>query len=128
TTVSNDPEEYARRMEGRVKAGYTFLKMDLGIQLLRGQENMVTAPHVLDRRDFSRIEHPFTGIQITDRGIARLAEFVAAVRERVGYEIPLAADHFGHMGVNSCIRLGRALERYQIAWLEDLVPWFYTDM
>jgi L-alanine-DL-glutamate epimerase-like enolase superfamily enzyme len=128
TTVSDDPEEFARRMEGRVKAGYTFLKMDLGIQLLRGQDNLVTAPHVYDRRDLSRIEHPFTGIQITDRGIARLAEFVAAVRERVGYEIPLAADHFGHMGVNSCIRLGRGLEPYQMAWLEDLVPWFYTDM
>lgn len=35
---------------------------------------------------------------------------------------------FGHIGVNSCIRLGKALERFQMAWLEDLVPWKYTEM
>ena len=50
--------------------------------------------------------HPFTGIEITDKGIALLGEYVAAIREVVGMEIPLAADHFGHIGVNSCIKLG----------------------
>ncbi len=128
TTVSEEPDEYARRMGERVAKGFTFLKMDLGIQLLRGQKDMVTMPSVLDRREFNLVEHPFTQIQVTDRGMARLAEFVAAVRQKVGYEIPLAADHFGHLVVNSCIRLGRALEPFQMAWLEDLVPWFYTDM
>jgi L-alanine-DL-glutamate epimerase-like enolase superfamily enzyme len=53
---------------------------------------------------------------------------VAQVRKEVGYEIPLAADHFGHLDVNSCIRLGKALEPYQMAWLEDMVPWQYTQM
>ncbi len=43
-------------------------------------------------------------------------------------DIPLAADHFGHIGVNSCIRLGRALEKYNLAWLEDMIPWQYTDL
>ena len=28
-------------------------------------------------------------------------------------DVPLAADHFGHIGVNSCIRLGKALEKLQ---------------
>ena len=27
-----------------------------------------------------------------------LAEYVAQVRREVGYEIPLAADHFGQLG------------------------------
>jgi L-alanine-DL-glutamate epimerase-like enolase superfamily enzyme len=49
------------------------------------------------------------------------------VREAVGYEIPLASDHYGHIGVNSCIRLGEALEPYRLAWLEDMIPWMYTD-
>jgi L-alanine-DL-glutamate epimerase-like enolase superfamily enzyme len=49
------------------------------------------------------------------------------VRETIGYEIPIAADHFGHIGIDDCIRLGRALEPYNLAWLEDLVPWQYTD-
>ena len=43
-------------------------------------------------------------------------------------EIPLAADHFGHIGVNSCIRLGKALEKYNLAWLEDMIPWQYTEL
>ncbi len=57
-----------------------------------------------------------------------MADFVAAVREQVGMEVPLSADHFGHIGVNSCIRLGNALEKYNLAWLEDMVPWQYTDL
>jgi L-alanine-DL-glutamate epimerase-like enolase superfamily enzyme len=43
-------------------------------------------------------------------------------------EIPLSADHFGHIGVKSCIRLGKALEPYNMAWLEDMVPWYRTKL
>jgi L-alanine-DL-glutamate epimerase-like enolase superfamily enzyme len=50
------------------------------------------------------------------------------VREIVGFDIPLSADHFGHIGVNSCIRLGKALEKVNYAWLEDMIPWQYTDL
>ena len=78
--------------------------------------------------DLRMLEHPFTGIEITDKGIAMMADYVAQVREVIGMEIPLAADHFGHIGVNSCIRLAKALEKHNMAWLEDMVPWFYTDL
>jgi L-alanine-DL-glutamate epimerase-like enolase superfamily enzyme len=30
--------------------------------------------------------------------------------------------------VNSCIRLGKALQKYNIAWLEDMIPWQYTEL
>ena len=33
----------------------------------------------------------------------------------------------GHIAVDSCLRLGRALEPFTLAWLEDLVPWQLTD-
>lgn len=49
------------------------------------------------------------------------------VREIVGYEIPMSADHFGHFDTNTAIRLGNAVEKYQLAWLEDMVPWMYTE-
>ena len=45
----------------------------------------------------------------------------------VGYEVPIAADHFGHIGIDECLRLGQALEPFNLAWLEDLVPWQFTD-
>src|SRR3712207_6945223 len=35
---------------------------------------------------------------------------------------------FRSLGVNSCIRLGKALERYNIAWLEDMVPWQFGSL
>ncbi len=53
--------------------------------------------------------------------------YVEVIRNAVGYEIPLSSDHFGHFDVNNSIRLGRVMEKYRLAWLEDMVPWFYTD-
>jgi L-alanine-DL-glutamate epimerase-like enolase superfamily enzyme len=43
-------------------------------------------------------------------------------------EIPLSMDHLGHVGVTSIIKLGRAYEKYNLAWMEDVVPWQYTDL
>jgi len=105
--------------------GYTYLKMDLGVQLVQKTPGTVTSPKEGELRT---LEHPFTGIEIRDKGIVMMADYVAQVREAIGMEIPLAADHFGHIGVNSCIRLAKALEKYNMAWLEDMVPWFYTEL
>ncbi len=117
---------YANRMKKRLEMGFTVLKMDLGIRLLRNVPGSLTQPANLENYNWTK--HPFTGVQITDKGIAYLEEYVEKVREGIGYSVPLAADHFGHIGVNSCIRLGKALERFQMAWLEDLIPWTYTDL
>ena len=76
---------------------------------------------------YSNTRHPFTGIQITPKGLEELAKIVENVRNMVGYEIPLSTDHYGHFDLNNCIRLGRALEKYRLAWLEDMVPWQYTE-
>ncbi|MBD3266138.1 mandelate racemase/muconate lactonizing enzyme family protein [bacterium] len=127
TTQSDDPEIYAKRMKKRMDDGFTFLKMDLGISLLKGIKNTITNTYGL-KNNYWDTKHPFTGVEITDKGIQIMADYVKAIREIVGYEIPLAADHFGHIGINSCIRLGKALEPYQMAWLEDMIPWEYTDL
>lgn len=135
TPSSPDPKVYAERMKSRMEKGFTFLKMDFGIQLVKDIPGALIGAGVWDQRkqwseelgSYGMTKHPFTGIQITDLGLEKLTEYVAQVRDIVGYEIPMSADHFGHIGVNSCIRLGHALEKYQLAWLEDMVPWFYTD-
>jgi L-alanine-DL-glutamate epimerase-like enolase superfamily enzyme len=128
TTESHDPRVYAERLKKRMDRGLTWLKMDLGIDLLDGTAGTVTQPSGMSPQELSYTQHMFTGIEVTDKGIAMMADYVAAVREIVGMEIPLAADHFGHIGVNSCIRLGRALEKFNMAWLEDMIPWQYTDL
>ena len=129
TTQSNDPKEFARRMKERIQQnGFTFLKMDLGVGLVERTPGMVTRPLGTSSRDFGNTQHMFTGMELTDKGIAAMADYVAQVREGIGMEVPLATDHFGHIGLNSCIRLGKALEKYNMAWLEDMIPWQYSDL
>ena len=57
-----------------------------------------------------------------------MCEYVAAVRENIGYDMPLSMDHLGHIGVNSAIRLGKAFEKFNLEWMEDVIPWYYTDL
>ncbi|MGH8629930.1 MAG: mandelate racemase/muconate lactonizing enzyme family protein, partial [Burkholderiales bacterium] len=128
TDMSPDPKVYAKRMKERLDKGFTFLKMDLGIRLVAKTPGAITQPLGQLPQEVFRTQHMFTGIEVTDKGIGMMADYVAAVREIIGMEVPLAADHFGHIGVNSCIRLGRALEKHNMAWLEDMIPWQYTDL
>lgn len=94
-----DGTEMGKRLKARMEQGFKFLKMDVGIRLLQGiPDTLIAPPGMLESR---MIMHPFTGIQITDKGIEVLCDYVAAVRAEIGYEIPLAVDHFGQMGVST---------------------------
>jgi L-alanine-DL-glutamate epimerase-like enolase superfamily enzyme len=126
-----------RKLAGRLARGYTMLKMDLGVQPLIGVKGALSWPQGMlpgDRVEaveqldtIQQIMHPFTHVRLTPKGIRLICEYVEQVREIVGDEVPIAADHFGHIGIDDCIRLGHALEPYNLAWLEDLVPWQFTD-
>lgn len=128
TPQSPDAEVAGRRLKERMEMGYTFLKVDFGIGLLDKIPGALNRPLGLSLRDVSNVMHPFTGIEITDKGIGFLEEYVGGIREIIGMEVPLASDHFGHIGLNSCIRLGKAMEKFQLAWLEDMIPWQFTDL
>jgi L-alanine-DL-glutamate epimerase-like enolase superfamily enzyme len=134
TDTSRDPKEFAARLKARADQGYSVLKMDVGIGLLRDIPGTVVNaewssfnPWRFDHRQTSRIEHPHKHIQITDKGIDRMMEYIAAARDAVGWEIPLGVDHWGHVGVEECIRLNRAAERYRLAYSEDSIPWHLFD-
>jgi L-alanine-DL-glutamate epimerase-like enolase superfamily enzyme len=128
TTESRDPKEFGARLKARRDQGFTWLKMDLGINLVANVPGALSMPAGTSMAYGDPVTGPLTGTELTEKGIALMADYVAQVREVVGMDIPLCADHFGHIGVNSCIRLGKALERYNMAWLEDMVPWQYTDL
>ena len=76
---------------------------------------------------YENTKHPFTQIQITDKGLEELVRIVENVRNIVGYDIPLSTDHFGHFDLNNGIRLGKALEKYRLAWMEDLLSCDLTN-
>jgi L-alanine-DL-glutamate epimerase-like enolase superfamily enzyme len=128
TPESSDPQVFGERLKRRTEQGYTFLKMDVGIRLVENIPGTISRPLGTTSRDFGRTQHMFTGMELTPKGIELMSDYVAKVREVVGMEVPLAADHFGHIGVNSCIRLGKALEKHNLAWLEDMIPWQYTEL
>lgn len=137
TPGADNPVTFAETMKKRVEVqGFTWLKMDLGIHVVAKQPGTIVnskfwdgAAGQYDLRTYmgyGNTLHPFTQVQITEKGLAGLAEYVEQVRNAVGYEMPLCADHFGHFDVNNAIRFGRTMEKYRLAWLEDMVPWFDT--
>jgi L-alanine-DL-glutamate epimerase-like enolase superfamily enzyme len=129
TTESKDPKIYAQRMKERKEVmGLTWLKMDLGIDMVSDTPGTLTTPSDLSPWEENNLEHPFIANEVTDKGIAMLSEYVAAVRDAVGMEIPLSMDHLGHLGVKSIIRLGKAYEKFNLEWMEDVIPWTYTDL
>ena len=128
TTESHDPKVYGQRLKARRDEGFTWLKMDLGIDLMADIPGAITMPAGTSLAYGDPVQHMFTATEITEKGAAIMADYVGQVREMVGMDIPLSADHFGHIGVNSCIRLGKALTKYNLAWLEDMIPWQYTDL
>ena len=137
TPESQDLEQFKQRVKFRtVDQGYTWLKMDVSIGVLRNIPGTMVnskfwgsslAQWSGDYMSYANAMHPFTGIQLTEKGLEVLAKRVADVRAVIGDEIPLSTDHYGHFDLNNMIRLGKAVEKYRLAWLEDMVPWQYTE-
>jgi len=72
------------RLQQRMDQGFKFLKMDVGIDLIKDEQGTIVAPPGMLQS--TTVMHPFTGIQITDKGIERLCAYVSAVRDVIGYE------------------------------------------
>ncbi len=143
--------DMGKALKERMAQGYTFLKMDLGIELLMKHEGCLSAPlgFLQKMREHKRVfvtphgsidpramrgesydlfntEHGLTGIHITEKGLDFLEQYMADVRAEIGYEVPLAIDHLGHIPLEDCINLARRLEKFNLAWMEDPIPWHHT--
>lgn len=140
TPSGASPDQQRERIKYRtVDQGYTWLKMDLGIRsIMHIPDTLVNQAYWTENdrlmreinnhyMTYGRTLHPFTQIQITDKGLAEMEKIVAQARDLVGWEIPIFTDHFGHFDYNNGIRLGRVLEKYRLACMEDIVAWFYTE-
>lgn len=145
--------DMGKALKERMEKGFTFLKMDLGIELLMNvpgalsaplgflekmreyKKTVFSTPHgSIDPRamrgeayDLFNTAHPFTGIHITEIGLDYLEQYMADCRSVTGYEIPIAIDHLGHIPLEDCIKLAKRLEKFNLAWMEDAVPWQMTD-
>jgi L-alanine-DL-glutamate epimerase-like enolase superfamily enzyme len=140
TPEAKTPEEQLKLIKYRTEdQGYTWLKMDLSIGELKGIPGTLVNSKFWEENQnlsqwggsnymsYANTKHPFTQIQITEKGLEELEKIAENVRNLVGYDIPISTDHYGHFDVNNGIRLGKAVEKYRLAWMEDIVPWEYTD-
>ena len=125
------PEGYVERVLQRKRMGLTLLKFDLGLRILDGYVTGglagTPAKYEVDPGSHWGARGGGSVAQLTDAGVARFVEIVSAVREAVGWETGLAIDHLGALTVNDAIRLGRALEPFGLAWMEDLMPWWDVE-
>jgi L-alanine-DL-glutamate epimerase-like enolase superfamily enzyme len=101
--------------------GLTFIKFDITANVF-GDEfiGQATKWELPTSRRFAA---PGTGpvTRLSDQGINKIVDIVAAVREAVGWDVALCIDHFGHgrLTANEVIRLAEKLEPFGLAWLED---------
>lgn len=122
------PAAYVEKVLGRKKIGFTFIKFDVGTRVLHGHvaNGLIGKPSPYDLNfpgGHRWLARGMVGTQLTDKGIAAMVDIVKAVRQAVGWETPLAIDHFGPLTVKDGIRLGQAFEPFQLSWMEDILHW-----
>ena len=136
TPEEKDISVFAAKLKDRVEVkGFTFLKMDLGIELIKDIPGTLTNTNFWDvgrqwtnaPMTYGAALHPLTQVQITEKGLEEMCKYISQVRDALGYQVPLASDHYGHFDLNNAIRLGKAVEKYRLAWLEDMIPWQLTE-
>ena len=111
TTERDTPREQAALLKARMDRGITYLKQDFGIGLLSKLPGALSMPLGTNIGGGQTVMHPFTGIEISDKGLAWLSDWVGQIREVIGMEVPLSTDHYGHISVNSCIKLAKTMEK-----------------
>ena len=127
--------DMGKALKERMDMGFTFLKMDLGIELLtnvkdaliaplgyleymRKMKHVVQTPHgSIDPRsmrgeafELFTTAHGHTGIHITETGLDYLEKYMADVRKVIGWEVPIAIDHIGHIPYEDCVQLLQLVE------------------
>jgi L-alanine-DL-glutamate epimerase-like enolase superfamily enzyme len=110
------PESFARTAKRVHRMGYNFLKFDLYPNLpsiAPGEKNPKS--ELVNQATYQ------IPAMLTKRQIQYLVSLLSAARAEVGEDVDLAVDLLGYT-VNDAIRLGRAMDELNLAWIEDPVP------
>jgi L-alanine-DL-glutamate epimerase-like enolase superfamily enzyme len=98
-------KELAAEMQTYVDAGFRAVKMKVG----RNSKIEMSALRASSERGVAEVS------------LAEDIERVAAVRETIGPDVRLAVDANGAWDVATAVRMGRAMEPYDIYWYEEPV-------
>jgi L-alanine-DL-glutamate epimerase-like enolase superfamily enzyme len=125
------PEDFVEAVKGRRDRGLTWIKFDLRPSLFETGDSPLIGHDARHETDFEMgkwFKAPMAGrgVKLTEETIERAAHVVSEVRKAVGNGVQLCVDHFGenYLTADEVIRLGKALEPYNLAWMEDPVSRF----
>lgn len=125
------PEAYAAHVRHMKEHPYGFSLVKVGIGFHSRMKHDV--PNFFFGEVMDAPTHgALTRGLLTTSGLNFMVECVTAMREELGSGIGLALDCGPGFTVPDAIRLARALEHLDIAWMEDLltgdyVPWVHPD-
>ena len=118
--ATTTPERFAAEVEARVSEGFRAVK--------------TTLP--LFYSEVSSIEHdasPPIDLRATETELIptrtwdAVAEYFAAARERVGWDVELYLDCHGRLSVPNALRLIDAIEPFRLGFIEEPVPYERTE-
>jgi L-alanine-DL-glutamate epimerase-like enolase superfamily enzyme len=121
------PEDYAKSVADNKASGEGFTIIKHGIGFHSG---MRTAPDFFYgtpaiSNSPKSAPHPDRG-PLTERGLKQIIAVVEAMKKVLGDEVGLALDCGPGYMVSDAIRIAKALEPYNLMWLEDLVTGDYN--
>lgn len=118
-----EPQHFAENMEKmkEAKEGFTLIKQGISFHSAMARE----VPNYFYGEIGGGGRHPNRGL-LTERGLKHTVACVEAMKEVLGDEIGLALDCGPGMTVPDAVRLTKAVEPLNIAWLEDMITGDYT--
>ena len=124
-----DKDGFAEKLKERMNMGFTFLKMDLGINLIRNVPGALTRPPDTGRQIATGPRCiPLPGLNLRTRGSPCWPSTWPRSARRSARRSPWRPTTSAVWTSIAASGSGKALEPYQMAWLEDMVPWQYTEM
>ncbi len=123
--AGSGPEDYAaacKWMKDRPE-GFSLIKM--GVAFHSAQKRDFPGFSYADPSD-SPFHGAYEGAPMTERGMAHVIDCVAAMKEVLGDEVALALDCGPGWMPSDAIRFARAVEKYNLAWLEDMITGDYV--
>jgi L-alanine-DL-glutamate epimerase-like enolase superfamily enzyme len=118
-----NPEDYAAdaaKMKA-AKEGFSFVKIPIGFH----SPMAVNVPGFFYGEVRSGARHPQRG-PMTEKGIKHMIACVEAIKKVLGDEVGLALDCGPGWLLPDAIRMARALEPYNLLWMEDMLTGDYT--
>ncbi|MEM1607424.1 MAG: mandelate racemase/muconate lactonizing enzyme family protein [Candidatus Bathyarchaeia archaeon] len=118
------PEEYAESARKRkaLPEGFKIFKFGIGFH--------TRMPAAIPNFFYGEVEEGPTPYlnrgRLTERGLKHIVECVRALKDVLGDEYGLALDCGPGFDVQSALSLAKALESFNLMWLEDLITGDYT--